>query len=337
MSLNYGDISPRSAGFAVAEMLKRALPYLVLEKFMQMYPLPSNSTMVALLRRYEPLALATTPLTEGVTPPGKSLTITDITATLQQYGDWVPITDIIVDFHEDKVVPEIFTLLAEQAAQTIEAVRFGVFKAGTNVYFANGSGRTDVNTAPTLAMQRKVTRGFKRVNAGYITRVTSASANYGTSAVQAAFVGLIHPDLENDVRAMTGFQNAKDYAVPGSALSEYEIGSVEDVRYIRSTVFTSWADGGGNKGAMVSSAGVKADVYPILYLAKDAIGGVPLKASKTGNQVNTPITPIVRNPGNAIQGDELGQRGFVSWKAVTVAVILQQLWMARLECAATEL
>ena len=30
---NYGDISPRTAAYAEKELLKRGLPYLVLEKF----------------------------------------------------------------------------------------------------------------------------------------------------------------------------------------------------------------------------------------------------------------------------------------------------------------
>jgi len=35
---SYGDISPRTAAYAVAQMLKRGLPYLVLEKFGQSLP-----------------------------------------------------------------------------------------------------------------------------------------------------------------------------------------------------------------------------------------------------------------------------------------------------------
>lgn len=335
----YGDLKPRSVGYAVATMLKRALPYLVLEKYMQMYELPSNETKTAIFRRMEPLELADTPLTEGVTPPGKDVTYTDVQATLTQYGSWVPLTDILVDFAEASAVPEIFNLLAEQAAQTFEKVRFGVFKAGTNVYYANGAGRTSVNTPMVKTLQQKICRGFERVNAKYITKVTASSPNYGTESCMASYTALIHPDVGNDVRGMAGFIKAKDYAVPGSAQSEYEIGACDDVRYIRSTVFESWADGGGAKGAMVSTSGTSADVYPILFLAQDAIGGVPLKASKTGNQTgkNYAITPFIKNPGQATVGDELGQKGFVSWKAYTCAVILQQLWMARAEVAATEL
>lgn len=332
----YGDISPRTAAYAVANMLKRALPYLVLEKFGQAYPIPNNSTKSAKFRRYEALPKATTPLTEGVTPAGKTLTFTDVTANLLQYGDYVPLTDIIADTHEDPVFVEAQEIISEQAAQTIEAVRYGVLKAGTNVYYMNGTTRAGLNSAFTstagLAAQRKISRGFKRQNARYVTKVTAGSPNYKTEAVQAAYVGLVHPDCETDVRGITGFINAKDYATPGAALSEYEFGTVEDVRYIRSTVFEAFAAAGAAIGGdgMVSSDGVKNDVYPILFLAQDAYGLVPLKGKDS-------LAPIVLNPGKPSDSDPLGQRGYVGWKAMTTAVILNQLFMARLETCAKDL
>ena len=331
MGLNvYGDISPVVAGYVNPQFLMRALPFLVLEKYLDMKPLPSNATKTAIFRRYEALAKALTPLVEGVTPQGKTMQKTDIQVTLQQYGDFVQLTDQIADLHTDPVLSEYVTITAEQCAQTLETLRYNVLKAGTNVFYANGTARTDVNTAPTLAMQRKVTRAFKRQNVGYITSQTASTPNYGTVAVRAGYVALIHPDLENDVRAMTGFKDAVDYGAKVS-VDTFEIGAVEDVRYIRSTIFESFPDGGGNKGAMVSTTGVKADVYPILYLGAHCAASVPLKGK------GAVIAPIVRNPGTISDSDKLGQRGHVGWKAYFGAIILNQLFMARLECSATEL
>jgi N4-gp56 family major capsid protein len=325
----YGDITPRTAAFAVAQLLKRALPYLVLEKWGQAYPIPTASTKVAKFRRYEALPLATTPLVEGVTPSGNNPTVTDYTATLVQYGSFVTITDVIVDTHEDPVLQQYMEIIAEQAAQTIEAIRFNILKAGTNVFYANGTLRTDVNTAFTVAMQTKITRGFKRQNVPYITKQTAASPNWGTAPVKAGYIGYIHPDLEPGIIGLAGFIPAVNYASQVAA-ETYEIGAISDVRYVRSTCAQSFPDGGGAKGLMVSTSGTLADVYPILFFGADAYGIVPLKGKDS-------ITPMVKNPNNPVQGDELGQRGFVSWKVLTTAVILNQLRMARAECAALEL
>lgn len=322
----YGDITPRTAAFAIAKLLSRAMPHLVLEKFGQTYPLPERKTKIAKFRRYNKLALATTPLTEGVTPTGTVLTVTDVTATLQQYGDFVTITDVIQDTHEDPVLQQAQEVLAQQAAETVETIRYNILKAGTNVFYANGANRAAVNTPITLAHQRRVTRSLKAQNAKHITSIVRSTPSYETQNVEASYVAVCHSDVENDIRGMTGFINTKDYGQISPW--ENEIGAVEDVRYLRSTLFVPFADAGGLDGNVVlSTTGTNADVYPVLYFAQEAYGIVPLKGLKA-------ITPMVVNPQPS-KSDPLGQRGHVSWKTMQTAVILNDAWMARLEVAAS--
>lgn len=338
----YGDISPRVAAYAVSQLLKRGLPFLVIEKFGQVYPIPQNNTKIAKFRRYylagatgaagpgdptQPFGtpLATTPLVEGVTPTGKRLTNTDYTVTLVQYGDFLTITDVVLDTAEDQVLAQAIEALGESAAQTIEAIRFNVLKAGVNVFYANGTARNQVNTVITLAIQRKITTALTRQNARRLTSVVKSTPDFRTEPIEAAFIGLVHPDLESDIRNMTGFIPTKQYGTVTPW--ENEIGSVETVRYLQSTVFAPWADAGGVLGTMRSTTGVNADVYPVLYLGRDAFGIVPLKGKDS-------LVPMVVNPKPA-PGDPLAQRGTVGWKAMTTAVILNDAWMARLEVSAT--
>lgn len=321
---NYGDISPRTAAYAEKELLKRGLPYLVLEKFGQAKALPDNSTKVIKFRRYNALANTPASLTEGVTPTSQALTGTDITATLAQYGGLTTISDVILDTHEDATLNEAVSLLGEQAAQMIEKMRFGVLKAGTNVIYANGATRNAVNTEISVDIQRRAVRALKRQNARFITTVVRSTPSYGTENVAPGFVALIHPDVEASVRSLAGFVPAEKY---GSMTPwEGELGKCEDVRYISSTVFEPFADAGGAKGTMLSTAGVNADVYPILYLARDAYGIVALKGAFA-------LTPMVVNPKPS-DSDPLAQRGHVSWKAYQTAVVLNDAFMCRVEVAA---
>jgi len=327
-TLIYGDISPRTAAFAIAELLKRANPHLCIEKFGQVFPLPERNSKQAKFRRYNSLALATTPLVEGVTPTGKTLTSTDVTATLYQYGDFIEISDVIADTHEDPVFQQAQQILAEQAAQTIETIRFNVLKAGTNVYYATGTSRVETDTEMTLTLQRKVTRGLKRQNARHITNIVKSTPDFNTESIEASFICLVHTDCENDIRGMTGFINTKDYGT--TTPWENEIGTVEDVRYLRSTVFTPWLAAGAAVAAtgMIADDATNIDVYPYIYISMDAYGIVPLKGLKS-------ITPTVINP-TPTKSDPLGQRGYVSWKTMQTAVILNDAWMARAECGATD-
>lgn len=327
----YGDISPRTAAFAVKQLLKRGMPYLVLEKFGQTYPLPSKSSTTAKFRRYEALSATPAALTEGVTPTGSVLTNTDYTVTLSQYGDFVSISDVVLDTHEDPVLQQATEILGEQQAQMIETVRFNVLKAGTNILYANGTSRSAVNTAISLTLQRQAIRTLKRQNARFITSVVKSTTNFNTEPVGPAFIGLVHPDVENDIRNMVDANNNSVF----TPVEKYgtmtpfdgEIGKVENVRYIISTIFTQWADAGGTAGSMLSTTGTNADVYPVLILGKDAYGIVPLKGKNaTGILVNNP---------KPTDGDELAQRGSVGWKAMQNAVILNDNWMIRLEVAAT--
>ena len=51
---SYGDISPRTAAYAEKELLKRGLPFLVLEKFGQAKTLPEASSKVIKWQRPGP-------------------------------------------------------------------------------------------------------------------------------------------------------------------------------------------------------------------------------------------------------------------------------------------
>jgi N4-gp56 family major capsid protein len=338
----YGDISPAVAAYSVVRMLKRAMPYLHLEKFGQVYPLPTNNTQTAKFRRYFLsgatgsagtgsgsyfVPVATTPLVEGVTPTGHKLANQDYTVTLGQYGDYVTITDVIMDTHTDSILQQATDILGEQAALTVETLRFNVLKAGTNVFYANAvGGRSSVVTAIALADQRRVTTALNRQNAKKISQVVASTADFNTKSVEAAYMAVCHPDLETDIRAMSGFKPVADYG-PHTTPFEGEIGSVEQVRYLTSTVIAPWADAGGAKGVLRSTSGTSADVYPVLYFGRDAFGIVPLKGKSS-------MTPMVVNPKPAA-GDPLAQRGTVGWKLWTSTVILQEAFMARLEVGAT--
>lgn len=324
-----GTISNRTAAYAMAELLMRATPLLVLEKFGQAFPLPANSTKVAKFRRFEALDATPAELTEGVTPTAKQLTVTDVTATLKQYGDLVIITDQVSDTNEDNVLKQAIEVLGEQAAIMLEKMRYDVLKAGTNVYYANGSARTDVNTALTLNLQRKVVRALKRQNARQITSFVKSTPSYGTSTLAPAYVAVMHPDCEADLRNVTKFVDAKDYGT--TSPWEGEIGAVEGVRFLVSTVFEPWANAGGNAGGHVlSTTGTKADVYPILFIAKDAYGIVPFKGK-------TAVQTSLVNPGTVSGSDPLGQRGYVGWKSMQTCLILNNAFMVRVEVAASVL
>lgn len=164
-----------------------------------------------------------------------------------------------------------------------------------------------------------------------------STSDFGTEAVAPGFIGIIHSDLESDVRDMPGFVPTEKYG--GMTPYETEVGKVEDVRYLATSIPEAWVDTGGapdpdstpgSGDEVLSTSGSSADVYPVLYFAQNAYAVVPLAGRKA-------ITPMVLNPNVPRGSDPMGQRGSVAWKSYLTAAILQDLWMARLECSASDI
>ncbi|MFQ2043042.1 N4-gp56 family major capsid protein [Aeromonas sp. s11] len=328
----YGDISPRVGIIAEVKMLEHAEPILVLQKFGDPKPQPKNKGQTVKFCRPVPFAPATTPLTEGVTPASKKMAYQDVTVGMSQYGDWCEITDVIADTHEDPVLQDVQMLLGEQAGETFELLTWGVISGGTNVIYANGSARNGVNTAISLNKLRLAARSLKKQRAKKITKILAPSVNVATKPVEAAFVVVAHTDCDSDIRGLAGFKSVAEYGTRQPLCPE-EIGSVEEFRFVLSPVLASLPDAGGAKGSMVSTGGTSADVYPMVVLAQNAFGIVPLK----GNGGPGSIVPMILNPNTPRGGDPLGQRGSASWKSWFTAVRLNELWLTRIEVAVTAL
>lgn len=324
----YGDINQRTAAWAATEMLAHIEPVLILSKMGLTKPMPKNKAETVKFRRPIPFSAVIDPVVEGVTPTAQKVLYEDVTATLKQYGRPIEITDKVVDLAEDPVLQTASMLAGEQAGNTIEQVTYGVLKAGTNVVYANGASRSSVNTPITLNKQRAVTRVLNAQKAKKITRILGAGTGYGTQAVEAAFVAVGHTDLEHDIRSLANFVPVAKYG-SRSTVSDYEIGSVDNVRYVLSPDLSPFPDAGGAKGSMVSTSGTNADVYPILFFGQDAFASVALKGAEA-------ITPMVVT-AKPSDSDPMAQRNFVSWKTWFTAVILNDLWMCRLEVACTAL
>ena len=237
----------------------------------------------------------------------------------------VEITDIVADTHEDPILQEAVAVSGEQAAKTVETLRYNVLKACTNVFYANSvAARTSVSTTISRSDQRRVVRALERQEAAFVTSIVKSTPSFNTESILPAYAAVTHVDLTSDIRGLTGFTSVADYGKVSAW--ETEIGACEDCRYLKSTIFTPYDGGGAATSTMLATGGI-ADIYPVMYFGKDAYGFIALKGKYA-------ITPIVINPVPS-KSDPLGQRGSVSWKTMQTTVILNDAWMAVYECCAT--
>lgn len=329
----YGDIEPRTAGAAARMLLERGQYDMIIERYGQIYTHKKNTTRTRIFRRYESLQRATAPLAEGVTPTGKRVLFTDIRCTLEQYGELVELTDVIHDTHEDPVLKEMMNVLGENASETIEEIRFNIIKAGSSVFRAGSvPARSSIDSTVARGELRQIVRSLRKNKAKPISQIISASAKVSTEPVAPAFFGLCHTDLVSDIRDVPGFVPVEQYSQDTKAQLG-EIGKVEEIRFVGSPIFEPWLAAGASGTTYLSNGGhpspaASADVYPILILARDAIGIVPFQGERA-------VTPSVINPDQADKSDPLAQRGYVGYKTYQTACILNDNWMERYEVLST--
>lgn len=298
-------------------ILSRILPNIIWPMFGQPRPMPANAGQTINFRGFDSLPSATTPLTEGVTPDGETLTMSKIEATPKQYGTYVKLTDVVDLTSFDPVLTETAELLGEQAAETYDLLVRDVVCAGTNVQYANSRttrGTVAATDKLTTAEILKAVRTFHINRIKKMTGILNASTGVGTVPIAAGYVAVIGAKTLYDLKTETsgGFVPVHKYANTTQLLPN-EVGSIDEVRF----VLTDHPKVFAGEGA------ASADVHATVIFGRDAFGIVQLQG----------VQNIVKGFGSG--DDPLNQRMTSGWKAYFTSVILQQLAILRIEHGVT--
>lgn len=321
-----GQISTTLQGYYDRTLLERATPSLLYGRFGQTRPLPKNSGNRINFRRYESLAANTTPLTEGVTPAGSQLNVTDIYATINQYGDYVALTDWLITTGLDPVLVETAELLGEQSGLTIDTLDRDALCAGSVVRYANGvAGRSSVNAAISANDINVAIRILEGANAKKVREMIDGTTKVGTRPIRPAYIAITHSDARYDLESLNGWIPVEEYASKGDVLDE-EIGSYKGIRFLTTTNGKIWSGAGATTSTLINTSG-NADVYATLVLARNAYGVIPLNKATMKN--------IIKQLGSAGTEDPLNQRATSGWKVAHAIKILNDSFMVRIEHGCT--
>lgn len=349
---NYSTVASRNLIRAAQGMLEHAQPITVLGDFGTQREMPQNSTDTLVFRRTLPFGASTsgttienstryvgTPditasnfvLAEGVTPNSNTITFQDVSVQLQQYGVLFKYSSKTEQLYEDDIPGEMVKLTGETLAEVMELVRYGVLKAGSTVIYTNGSSRAAINTAISLNSIRKAARTLESNRCRRVTSRLAPGVNFGTRAVQPAYVVFCHTDAVSDIRNLPGFTRVEDYG-SFKPIHDREIGACEDFRFISSPLLKSFLAAGAAIGSsgMLSVSAVNVDVYPFIVIGEDAWGQVALKGMSA-------IKPVVLKASQTNHANPLGQFGYVGASTWFATVRLNDAWMARIEAGVTAL
>lgn len=298
-------------------LLDRVTNNFVYTKWAQVRDISKGAgTNTVRFRRYGNLTAATTALTEGVTPSGSQLSVTAITATTNQYGDYVVLTDKLMMETQDPILTETSEILGDQASDTFDQITRDVLAAGTSVFYANGvGGRASVAANVAVADYRKIARALRKNNAKKISQIINAGTGVGTTPVKAAFVALISPDTHYDLKGTTGFIPVAQYSANQTLLDPNEVGSLDEIRFVETP-----------NSKVFSAAGASSvDVHADIILGMNAYGITRI----SGEALRFIYKPL----GSAGSADPLDQRQTAGWKSTFVAYRLNESFMYRYEHA----
>lgn len=307
--------------FYVKTMLERAEQALLHELFAQQRDIPKNNTGVIKFRRYNTLAQNTTALTEGVTPDGIPLTVTDVTATLSYYGDYVQLSDQLIMETLDPLMTEAAEVLGQQMGESMDSVvRAALYAGVTNTVYA-GTSNTATNQVATgddatTADLDTIILGLKNNNAKKITSFVRPDPGSGTVPVRECYVGIFGVEAMANIKELTGFEHVETYQNMGSKLPS-EIGRYEDIRFLETTN-DEVSTGGGQYGQ---------DVHKGLIFGANAFGVTKLSGMSA--------ELIVKQLGSAGTKDPLNQRATMGWKTSRVAEVLNPSWIYSYEFSLT--
>ncbi len=304
------NLSAEMKTFYDKTLITLASPYLVHDQFGQKRDIPKNGGKIIEFRKFSSLPKALTPLTEGVTPTGNKLNVSAVSATVEQYGDYIEQTDMLELTAVDNTIVEATKQLASQAGLTMDTIVRNEIVGGTNVLYCpkvqNGvetevTSRSDIDKTSLLRVKDvfKAAAELKAMNA---------------PKIDGYYVGIIHPYVAYDLMQEAGNQwmEVQKYATPENMLNG-EIGCLGGVRFVESTEAKIWKD--GDSPAVFATLIIGADAYGV--------------TSVTGGGVEH----IVKQKGYG--NDPLNQRSSIGWKGLKTAKRLVEEYLVRIESGST--
>lgn len=295
-------LSPEMKTFYDLTLIDEAGANLVHEQFGQKRPIPAHGGKTIEFRKFSPLPKALEPLTEGVTPDGQTLNVTAVTATVNQYGDYITQSDVLELTSLDNTILETTKLLGRQAGATLDTVVRNVLQSGTNVTYCPKV----VDGVETEITSRSALTEGCQLTVDVVMQVVAKLRAQNAPTIGGKYVAIIHPYVAYDLMRDPEWVDAYKYASPDNLLTG-EIGEIAGVRFVQTTEAKIYEGG----------------IFGTLFMGADAYGVTEV----TGGGLET----IVKQKGSAGTADPLSQRSSVGWKAIRTAELLIENYLVRVE------
>ena len=295
------ELTPEMKEYYNTLLLKLMQANLVHTQFGKKDSIPKNGGKTILYRMYSAFPAVTTALEEGITPDGVPLKVTEISKTLEEFGAYTTLSDVLVLTAIDDNIKEATEKHADNAVLTLDRIARNELNAGTNVVYAAKDG-VRATSRSQLTAEHKLTYN----DVAYMSTMLKRN---NAPTIDGCYIAIVHPDVAQDIMLDERWIDVQKYKNPESVYNG-EIGKLHNVRFIDSTEALCVKEGEGNCG-----------VYSTLFLGRDAYHVIDVGGAG--------VEIIVKPAGSSGTADPLNQRSTVGWKVPMFGVkrtIEQYIW-----------
>lgn len=242
---------------------------LVVYQFGDALRLPKGRGTQYAASRYIRVPLPFAPLSEGVPPVGETMTLQQVVATAQQWGDKITVTDVADLTIKHPLFQKAIELVALQVAETHERNTFNNLMAGTQINYVNSRGSRAALVGGDVLNPFEITRAvtaLQIIGAPQYqgTERTDEKLNAEMGGVRASsnprtmphYVTVCHPAVIGDLRTNSVITTAWSYS-DINRLYNFEVGEWNGMRFTGSNMvpsFTGVAQVNGSAGTAGSLA-----------------------------------------------------------------------------------
>lgn len=274
------------------KLLSTLEPRLVLHDLGKKQSLPKGMGKQVKWLRYSAVSESVTPLTEGTPPSEISFTTANVTASIQQFGQFTKVSDLLSMTAIDPVLQSLSERFGFAGAKTIEQLIVDELDAQAFVQYVNDVGADASVTASDILNHKEL-----------IEAMISQKKDYIGPHESGKYVGVIHPCNEYDLKAdsqagswldINKYNNEKQ-------LLKGEFGEMYGMKLLVSDKMTNQEDAGAGTVDVVSS----------YVIGEEAFGVVSLDPSV--------VKMIIKPHGSAGALDPLDQFATVGYKIMGYA------------------
>jgi len=269
----------------VAYIADKTLPLtrkqLVAYQFGDPLRLPKGRGTTYTATRYLRVPLPFAPLSEGVPPIGETMSINQVSATAQQWGDKITLTDVAEMTIYHPLFQKATELVGLQVAETLERNTFNTLNSGTQINYVNSRGsRASLAIGDVLnpfEIQRAYSMLFNLGAPRYMgDEMTDTKLSADAGGAKASnnprqmphYTSIIHPFVAADLRQNSQVQTAWSYS-DINRIYNYEAGEFNGIRFCESNMVPFWTGIAQVNGTAGTAGSLATGTYYIQVTGSD--------------------------------------------------------------------